>query len=198
MPYAQVPCPCVVYSRETSGAQYAFSHHCPSHAVKTLPATLRASDIRTHDLSANWSHLQRACFLVLVAGDVAQCVSVANAGDTTRRVQFLFKGSRFARCDSCETVVSEVAESHVALRFFGTMAVFDPSARLSAIVPLESGIALFPRSIRERDVPALAQWAANCMQRSLQASVWVTASGEGYNEGTLEPTRNTRIKNGIV
>lgn len=193
MPYAQVPCPCVVYSRQKSGGQYTFSHHSPSHALKTLPASLRVADIRTHASSSNWGHLQKACFLVLVAGDVAQCVSISNAGDASR-VQFLYKGSRFASRALHDLTESEVADSHVTLRFFGTMAVYDPSASLSAIVPLESGIALFPRNIQEGDVPMLAQWASNCMQRSLQASVWVTASGGGYNELTLEPTRNTRIK----
>jgi hypothetical protein len=154
------------------------------------------SDVRAHDPSANWGELQRACFLVLVAGDVAQCVSIASACDP-RRVQFLYKGSSFARADSREDTASEIAESHVTLRFFGTMAVFDARTRLAAIVPLESGIALFPRVIRERDVPLLAQWAQNCMQRSLQASVWVTASGDAYNELSLEPTRSARVKNRI-
>lgn len=196
MPHVHIPCPCVVYSRLASGAQYTFSHHCQSHMVKLLPASLRASDIQTHDLAANRAQVQKACFLVLVAGDVAQCVSIGNAGDT-KRVQFLYRGSRFSCKHGQERTESEVAESHVTLRFYGTMAVYDSSARLSAVVPLESGIALFPREIRERDIPLLAQWTHSCMVRSLHGSIWVTATGTGYNEMTLEPTRNTRVKNRI-
>lgn len=196
MPHSHVPCPCVVFARQVSSAKYTYSHHCHGHVTKLLPASLRLADLRTHDRSVNWRELQRACFLVLVAGDVAQCVTVGNARDTGR-VQFLYKGSAFAIPDTRCKTASEVAESHVSLPFHGTMAVFDTRATLSAIVPLESGIALFPREIRETDVPLLAHWVEQCMQRSLQASVWVSASGDAYNELTQEPTHSMRVKNRI-
>ena len=78
------------------------------------------------------------------------------------------------------------------LHFHSTMAVFDRANRFHAVVPIESGISLFPRQIRDKDIPLLARWVEACMLRSAHASVWVTDLGESYNEHTLEHSPRPR------
>ena len=183
MPATRVPLPCVVYTRLVSGGVYTFSHHCGQTVPKQFPPSLRTADLSQHDAGQNWANLRRACFLVLVAGDVAQCISLANVHDKSR-IRFLYNGSAYARKAAPEWP-SEVHEDFVSLHFHGTMAVFDKSNRYHSAIPLESGISLFPRQIREKDIPLLARWTEACMLRSTQTSVWVTDTGESYNEHTL-------------
>jgi len=196
-----VPFPCVVYTKQQSaGPQhqqaptYTFSHHCSFQtAQKMLPKSLRVSDLRAYDHALSWAHLSRACFLVLVAGDTAQCVSIANASEAKQRVRFLYRGSAFARpAHRPESTLlhSELSEAYVPLHFHGTMAVYDRfSTGVRAVIPLESGIALFPRQIAERDIALLARWVTQCARRSLQASVWLTNNGDSYSEATLQLRR---------
>ena len=178
-----VPFPCVVYTRQ--GGQYTFSHSCLQQAQKVLPQTLRVSDLRGYEHGLSWSHLSKACFLVLVAGDTAQCVSISNAGDG-KRIRFLYRGSAFARpAPGPPRLHSELSEAYVPLHFHGTMAVYDRFSGVRAVIPLESGIALFPRQILDKDIPLLARWVTQCVRRSLQASVWVTNHGDSYSESSL-------------
>jgi hypothetical protein len=186
MPVVRVPLPCVVYTRLVPGGAYTFSHFCDQSALKCFPQSLRASDLRQHDPQQNLAALHRACFLVLVAGDVAQCVSVSSSAAGKRHAPFLYHGSSYARDISRDGMHSELNENYVSLHFHGTMAAFDRVARLSTVIPLESGISLFPRQIREGDIPLLTRWVAACMLRSTQSSVWVASSGDSYNEHTME------------
>lgn len=190
-----VPFPCVVYTRQGSGGHhhYNFSHHCcPQLAQKALPRSLRVSDLRGYDPCLSWTHLSKACFLVLVAGDTAQCVSIANAADG-KRIRFLYRGSAFARqAPEPVRLHSELSEAYVPLHFHGTMAVYDRFAGVRAVIPLESGIALFPRQILDRDIPLLARWVTQCARRSLQASVWVTNNGDSYSEAGLQLSQKSR------
>jgi hypothetical protein len=189
MPVVPVPYPCVVYIRRSSGAGYTFSHFAESMCVlKSFPASLRTSDLRVHDTRPNRDALGRACFLVLVAGDVAQCVSVDTA-ECGKRTRFLYLGSSYARRPGPAQAMlanSDLSEDYIPLHFHATMAVFDRVARFHSAVPLESGIALFPRQIQERDIPLLAHWVQACMTRSCRTSVWVSGAGDSYNEHTLE------------
>jgi hypothetical protein len=198
MPVVRVPLPCVVYTRRVPGGVYTYSHHCDQTALKCLPASMRTSDLREHDPQQNLAALHKTCFLVLVAGDVARCVSVAAVERKQKPQPFLFLGSSYAR-DLAKTPLdgmhSELNEDYVSLHFHGTMAVFDKAARFTAVIPLESGISLFPRQIRESDAPLLARWVSACMLRSVQSSVWVTESGDSYNEHTMEwsPRLKSRV-----
>ena len=189
MPVVPVPHPCVVYTRRISGTGYTFSHFAePQRVLKLFPASLRVSDLRLHDTRPNRDALDRACFLVLVAGDVAQCVSVATA-ECGKRTRFLYHGSSYARRSGTHhdsPASSDLSEDYIPLYFHATMAVFDRGARFHACMPLESGIALFPRQIQDRDIPLLARWVQACTARSTRASVWVSGTGESYNEHTLE------------
>lgn len=188
MPSVLVPHPCAVYTRKVSGEAYTFSHHAQLAAPKIFPSSLRTADLRLHDPRQNWAQMQKACFLVLAAGDVAQCVSIATAREKSR-TQFLYHGSSFARKHGAgmgPAPPSEVHEDFVPLHFHSTMAVFDRANRFHAVVPIESGISLFPRQIHAKDVPLLARWVEACMLRSAHASVWVTEQGESYNEHTWE------------
>jgi hypothetical protein len=191
MPFVRAPHPCVVYTRQVSGGAYVYSHHCLLTTQKLFPPSLRTTDLRVHDSHRNWSELQRACFLVLVAGDVAQCVSLATARDKAR-VQFLFPGSAFTRRMPTEPLPTELHDDYVSLHFHGTMAVFDRGYRFHTAIPLESGISLFPKRISEKDIPLLARWVEACLLKSIHSSVWVTDTGHSYNETTLD--RNPRVK----
>lgn len=189
------PFPCVVYIRQGMGERYAFSHCCLQQAQKSLPRTLRVSDLREYDPGQNWKHLNKACFLVLVAGDVAQCISIANAGEPKSRLQFLYRGSAFARpVPDLPVQHSELSEAYVPLHFHGTMAVFDRFAGIRAVIPIESGIALFPREILDTDTTQLARWVSHCARRSLHASMWVTDSGDSYSEACLKIGRRQLVK----
>jgi hypothetical protein len=182
MPSVPVPFPCAVYVRGPTPGLFEFSHQCEQRAPKAFPASLRTSELRAHEPRPNWQALQAAPFLVLVAGDTAQAVSLATQGKA--RTPFLYHGSAYARRRPSDALLSELSEHYVALHFHGTMAVFDAACRFRAVVPIESGVSLFPRQIREADVPLLARWVEACLQRSCASSVWVTDGGDSYNELT--------------
>jgi hypothetical protein len=146
-----------------------------------------------YDGRQNWAALRRACFLVLKAGDTAQAVSLANASDR-KRTPFLYHGSSYSRA-ARDATPTELDENYLSLHFHGTMAVFDKAGRSRAIIPLESGIALFPRQIREVDIPLLTRSVEACMARSMHTSIWVTDTGDSYNEHTLDcsPRLKSRV-----
>ena len=193
MPVVRVPLPCVVYTRLVPGGVYTFSHHCDQTVLKCFPSSLRTSELRHHDPQQNLANLHKTCFLVLVAGDVARCVCVASSGQKTSQ-SFLYHGSSYARDRKTSMHSSELNENYVSLHFHGTMAVFDKAARFTAVIPLESGISLFPRQIHEADIPLLTRWASACMQRSTQSSVWVIGSGDSYNEHTMEWSPRLKVR----
>ena len=198
MQSVRLPFPCAVYTRIGSGGRYTFSHCCSQQAVKSLPRSLRASDLREFDPEQNWANLGRACFLVLVAGDVAQCVSLNTAHDA-KRIQFLYTGSAFAQAAPGLSVQhSELSEAYIPLHFHGTMAVFDRFNGIRAVIPIESGIALFPRTILDTDVRLLSRWVSHCARRSLHASVLVTESGDSYNEVSLQLNARRLAKQEVV
>jgi hypothetical protein len=183
-----IPFPCVVYRRERPGGVYRFSHACPCSCFhKTFPSSLRVADLRSHQPSLNLSNLHSACFLVLVAGDVAQAISVSTHSET--RTSFLYTGSTYDRqlsaFSSPSLLHTEFHESYVPLKFYGTMATFDYSNRFQSAVPIESGISLFPSQISEGDVTKLSKWVENAIQKAVHSSVWVTSGGQTYNEYTL-------------
>jgi len=189
MPVVHVPVPCAVYVREDARRErYAFSHFCELVAPKAFPASLRVGELRAHDARQNWAALQRACFLVLVSGDVAQCVSVASAGEKAR-TRLLYLGSAYAR-PVRSAIPTELHEGYVSLHFQATMAVYGARGHaLHAVIPLECGVCLLPKVLREADLPKYAEWVQSCLQRSLQASVWVSPDGDSYNEQTRQCRR---------
>lgn len=186
MQSVRVPFPCVVYTKQGPGGHYTFSHYSQQQALKVLPRTLRVSDLRGYDHGQTWASLNKACFLVLVAGDTAQCVCIANAAEG-KWIRFLYRGSAFARpSQGVQQLHSELSEAYVPLHFHGTMAVYDRWAGMRAVIPIESGIALFPRQILDKDIVTLARWVMHCARRSMQASVWVTNNGDSYGEISLQ------------
>lgn len=196
MPVTHVPAPCAVYVRGEGGGRnqrFGFSHWARCTTPKLFPATLRTADLRAHDGSLNAAAAQRACFIVLVTGDVAQCVSVANVGEKNR-VRFLYHGSSYSRPANTTPFAfpTELDDAYVPMCFHGTMAIFDHQHAFRTVVPLETGVALFPKTIRESDLPTLARWVDACATRSLHSSVWVTAGGDSYNELTRQCHPRTR------
>lgn len=172
-----------MYVRDGSNPpRFVFSHLCDSSVPKSAPESLRVRDLAVHTQQANWAALRRACFLVLVAGDTAQCVSVSNAREN--RTSFLYHGSTYARPrlrqDGSPT---EIQEDYIPLEFYATMSWYVHGG-LSCIVPLESGLALFPRTLSEKTLPTLARWVEANIAKSMHTSVWATDTGDSYNEHT--------------
>lgn len=184
--HAPVPFPCVVYRRDKPSVPYRFSHFCSNHCVKKIPASLRVADLQGHDPQSNWANLRRSCFLVLVAGDVAQCVSVASALE--RRTSFLFQGSRYSKDvgeRGCDAFSTEFHEGFVPLFFFGTMCSFDSRGRYRSTIPIESAVCLFPKRILETDLPRLIKWIESGILKTVHSSVWVTDRGQTFSEHTM-------------
>lgn len=179
--------PCAVYTRDSSrhvAPKFEFSHWCTTAAVpKAFPSTLTTQDLRAHNAKQNWVAMQKACFLVLVSGDVAQSISLSNVGDKNR-VRFLYKGSQYARNTALALVPSELDDKHILMHFYASLAVYGERYQFVTATPIESGVALLPRTICDADLTCLAAWVATCTQRSLSTSVWVTHTGDSYNEHT--------------
>lgn len=186
---AHVPFPCAVYVQVQRGVAFVFSHWCETAAIKTFPHSLRVRDLRAHDPRQNESALRRATFVALVSGDVAQCVSVSNAHEKNR-VRFLFAGSVYDRRKARRHTFSEIEDDYVPMLFHATMGVFDARHCFHTAIALESGVALFPRRVLEKDMPLLARWVEACMQKSIAASIWVTHDGKNYNEASRACSRN--------
>jgi hypothetical protein len=149
-----------------------------------MPESLRVKDLTMQPQQSNWSALRKACFLVLVAGDTAQCVSVSNVQE--RRTTFLYHGSEYARQKhACEQGPTEIQDDYIPLEFYATMSWFTRGC-LSCIAPLESGMVLFPRTITEKLLPRLASWVETSITKSIHTSVWVTDTGDSYNEHTRQ------------
>jgi hypothetical protein len=174
-----------VYVRNgSSPPRFVFSHLCDTSAPKTAPASLRVGDLAAHTQQANWAALRRACFIVLVAGDTAQCVSVSNVKEN--RTSFLYHGSAYARPRlSQQGRPTEIQDDYVPLEFYATMTWY-VRGTLSCIVPLESGLALFPRTVTEKTLPTLARWVEANIAKSMHTSVWATDTGDSYNEHTRQ------------
>ena len=194
--YHPVNIPCAVYVRE--GRQYQFSHCCsPRPPHKAIPGSLRVRDLQEYARQpALLTTLRKSCFLVLVAGDVAQCVSVDNAREHSQRVRFLYRGSEYSRkthepqrCASS----SEFHEDYVSLCFHTTLAFYGMREGLLSVWDLESGIALFPRRICERDLPTLARWTDHNLAKAVHGSVWLSDGTESYNEHSSAPKKRRRI-----
>jgi hypothetical protein len=182
--YHPVRIPCAVYVRE--GRHYRFSHCCrPRPPRKAIPGSLRVRDLQEYSRQPPLlATLRKSCFLVLVAGDVAQCVSVDNAGEHAQRVRFLYRGSEYAQRtrEGQQGGGSEFHEDYVPLCFHTTLAFYGMRDGLLSVRELECGIALFPRCICERDLPTLARWTDHNLAKAVHGSVWLSEGSESYNE----------------
>ena len=181
-----MPFPCVVYTKRGRAGEYAFSHYHPQVVPKATPQSLRVSHLRDYAARPRLeSTLRRSCFLVLVTGDVAQCITTQNVRDN--RTRFLFKGSEFARslkAGHAHIPCSEFHEDFIPLNFYSTLTSFVEGAP-TGVTPLECGIALFPRSIHEKDLETLGRWVEHNITKSVHGSVWITNHAESYSEHTL-------------
>ena len=183
----EIPFPCVVYRRERAGGVYKFSHTCSTWFHKTFPATLRVKDMRAYHHSLNWANIRNTCFMVLVAGDVAQAISVSTHAE--KRTPFLYSGSTYdtqSSIFSAPTLLhTEFQESYIPLRFYGTLAAFDSANCFQCAIPIESGISLFPCQVCESDIMRLSKWVDHAVNKAMHSSMWVTNAGHKYNEHTL-------------
>jgi hypothetical protein len=190
-----IPFPCAVYVRDKKTANYLFSHLCDTRAPKTAPSSLRVKDLTAfaQHHSENCAALRRACFLVLVSGDVAQCVTASNVKE--RRVPFLFHGSEYARPSTRVKACAEFHEGYIPLYFHSTMTIFT-KGWLDEVVPFESGLILLPRVVSEQTLPTLARWVESSLTKSIHACVWCTDRGDSYNEHTRQLRRCYNNKGG--
>ena len=184
-----VPFPCAVYARDTTGADYEFRHYCRSDVGKLLPQSLRTRDLGEYSPAANATRLLREPFLVLVAGDRAQCVSVENAADRDR-TWFLFPASRQSRPVPWPRPIEELEPGHVPLTFCSTMATYT-AGRLATVVPVERGPLLLPTRLSERDLRRVATLVERKVRLSLEGSVWLV-DGDCLNESSLFPKSRKR------
>jgi hypothetical protein len=178
-----VPFPCMVYTRDSAGAVYRFSHACPMHIPKSLPRSLRVQDLQEFkQRSGEFTRgLMNTAFLVLVAGDRAQCVSVANMRE--KRIPFLFRGSCYERRLERLAKCSEIEEGYVSMYFYSTLTTFSRGSR-PGVMPLENGLILFPKMLRERDIPRLGKWVRHHVEKAIHQSMWVVDE-VAYNEHSL-------------
>lgn len=171
-----------------------FSHACTSSVNKVVPPSLKVQDLLAFNHTQNWEAMQKACFLVLVAGDTAQCISLSNF--QAKRTPFLYQGSRYSKpvIDSSQgptkKLVSEFQEGHVPMHFYSTLSSFDTNGMLVDTTPVECGIALLPHTLLERDLVNIARWVESNLLKSFRTSVWLTERGHSYNE----ESRNLRIQ----
>jgi hypothetical protein len=180
-----VPFPCVVYTRSIANTPYVYSHACSQSIKKTVPASLRVQDLKLQGHAHNWETMRRACFLVLVAGDTAQCISVAN--HLERRTPFLYQGSKYSRASeerSTAMFPSEFQAGHVPMHFYSTLSFFDGRGRLGVTAAVECGITLLPNTLLERDLTNITRWVENNLLKSMRTSVWFTDRGASYCELT--------------
>lgn len=135
--------------------------------------------------------LRRSIFLVLVAGDVAQCINTMNVRD--KRTRFLYRGSEYARSPSPSPhPCSEFHEDFIPLNFYSTLTTFCDGVP-TGVAALECGIALFPRFIHERDLVTLGRWVEHNITKAIHSSVWATNRAESYSEHTLAMHGKPRV-----
>lgn len=171
MPSVKVRFPCAVYSRKPGSDLYSFSHFCRSDYDKTFPNSLRVRDLAAHDRTANSTMMLRTPFLVLVAGDRAQCVSVHNASDS-ERPWFLYTMSPQSCPEHWPPTVDEVEPDFISLTFCSTLAQFR-GGELQHVSTFQRNLLLFPASLRTGDIPRLASWVERKVHLSIQGSVWL-------------------------
>ena len=187
---------CAVYKRHppkpyAGEGTFQFCHFCPSFTVtKILPCSLHVRDLhefehrrRTQGGGAQYT-MRKTCFLVLVAGDTAQGVTVANARD--QRTPFLFHGSSYAKAEgSPPRPSSEFQPGYMPVHLYSTLAVFDGGV-LSSVMNIECGLVLFPLTITERDIRILAEWVDALITKADRTSMWLTADTLlAYHETSL-------------
>ena len=194
-----LPFPCAVYvktlsRRASCNSEYEFSHYCRTFIPKAFPQSLRVRDLQHSQTNPMAFHtlMRKACFLVLVAGDVAQCVSVENAQDSRQRTRFLFRGSCYASTER-RPQCSEFHEDYIPLHFYATLASFK-EGHLTSVSDLECGIALFPKCIREVDLQAISRWVDHNIGKSVHGSTWATNKSESYSEHTRAIRRQKKCE----
>lgn len=185
-----LPFPCVVYTKKNKPGhhnEYEFSHYCSSSVLKKIPRSLRVRDLHEHaHTNPSWLQtLQKTCFMVLVAGDVGQCVCSSNTRE--KRNRFLYRGSGYTLPNSSKSHngrgFSEFNDDYIPLHFYSTLAMFSEGV-LCSVADLECGLALFPRIIRDSDIETLGRWVDHNLVKSVHGSVWVTHQSDSYNEHT--------------
>lgn len=189
MPTVRIPFPCAVYSRDLPGDTYSFSHFCRAETDKAFPPSLRVRDLAAHDRGANCARMMRTPFLVLVAGDRAQCVSVHNARHRDR-TWFLYTRSPQSCPVSWPPRVDEVEPGFVALAFCSTLAQFR-QGELQHVSSFQRNLLLLPARIRAGEVARLARFVMHKIHLSVQGSVWLM-DDDRVNEGEWVPHSQKR------
>jgi hypothetical protein len=142
------PFPCVVYTKRPSTGEYVFSHYCNTRVPKSMPRSMRVAHMQEFAQTPKFSTtLSKSVFLVLVAGDVAQCITATNTGE--KRTRFLYRGSTYSRPPACTPPpCSDFNRDYIPLHFFSSLTTFLKGTPVG-VTHLEAGISLFPRSIRD-------------------------------------------------
>lgn len=194
MPVHVSPFPCAVYISDPRRNEFVYSHQCTNSVSKRLPQTLRVRDLQDHRLgviqeTGGATPMLKACFMVLVSGDVAQTISVENA--RTTRSRFLYHGSRFSvpihPRPGLADLSSEVSSAYIALHFYSTLAMFSVP-RISGVMDIECAMVLLPTVVRENQIHLFADWINGAILKAVSSSAWLTdREGKCYRERTLTP-----------
>ena len=127
------------------------------------------------------TNMQKAVFLVLVAGDKAQCISLANWKE--KRTMFLYHGSEYSKAISIAQPSEEITSDYISMQFFCTMACFH-GGKLNEVVPFPSMFYVIPKILEEKEFACHFHYLENYISKTLADSIWMTERGV-YNERTL-------------
>jgi hypothetical protein len=138
----------------------------------------------------------RTHFIVLVSGDVAEAVCVENADRS--RSRFLFHGSRYSSPARPSAngihadMSSEISPTHIPMRFYSTLSVFDSEARrLATVMDVECAMVLLPSVLRVDQIQLFSDWVKNAVHKSICTSMWLSTDGVcAYHEKNLAFTQS--------
>lgn len=181
----EIPFPCLVYQRKAGTDLYEFSHYSSTVVKKTLPASLRVSDLACYSQKEYEHSLRKTPFMVLAAGEKAQAFCCDNAREV--KVSFLYNGSVYARNTQPLFQYSEVQDGYVPWYPFSTLVLFKDNTP-DSVLPLPSDLMLFPKKISVAGALDVAGWVEEAVAKVLRTSQWLVA-GISYSERTLLPNK---------
>lgn len=187
-----VPVLCAVYRRRDAQEPYRFSHLWRTEYHKPVPETLAVTDLRhfSHDMCMCGQGHMRAPVLVLVSGDSADVLTLANW--TERRQPVRYSPESFPA--SPPRHGADMDGGFVLVPCFSTLCFFELGEgvwRLRSTLALQGDCVPVP--------PVLAHWQLGwlrgalqgVMQRARRTGAWLVGA-TGYSERHLRPRPSRR------
>ena len=173
---------------------------CVRQFQKDLPKSLCAEDLRGVSSSGELARAMRAPIIVLVAGDVGQQIS--SGRDFHSGARFLYLGSEFDRHRAEWHPNGDVSQDFVDLVFYSSVTLFAQRRQggpwlPSCTVPMQSGVVLLPRVLRETQLHRFTRWFENALRKSTADSMWLVQRGaavDAYSEPRLSLAKMAGVK----